>query len=373
MKQLTFLYLMFLWPLCMLSAQQCTVDCVWPGDLNANGIANNIDILSLGFSWEQTGPTRSNTSSDWEAMNATDWGLSLPGSGVDLKHCDSNGDGIIDRNDQFPISINYNRTNDQFTGLLGNNFIGNDLFLVPQNRNTSPSDTFFLDIHLGSDSNPITDLYGIAFQLKIDTQYVAAVNFDFSESWIGTGNEVFTYGKFNNELDHAATAITRLDGTTASGFGKIARLEIVITDVVLGLVIDTSACIPFPLTFENVLGINEFEEDLMITSVGDSLNLKDRSQLTTSHSDILIEDHYVVFPNPTRGQLYIHNSKHYQLIEEYKIYTQLGQLIKQNNSSNPIGNDEFLMINLEGLQEGIYFLEIRNKNTSIIKKILLQE
>ncbi|MGK0364459.1 MAG: hypothetical protein ACI85O_001516, partial [Saprospiraceae bacterium] len=57
---------------------QCTEDCVWPGDANANGIANHLDFLAIGYSFGETGPTRANQSVAWEPLEADNWAETLP-------------------------------------------------------------------------------------------------------------------------------------------------------------------------------------------------------------------------------------------------------------------------------------------------------
>ncbi|MEO1628543.1 MAG: T9SS type A sorting domain-containing protein [Bacteroidota bacterium] len=341
-------------------------DCVWPGDLNANGIANNLDILAFGFALGQSGPARTNGSTNWEALEAEDWAGFLPDLGTNFKHIDADGNGVIDEQDRLAVNINYNLTNDLFSGLLGSVIAGNDLFVVPQNEVTSPGGTFLLDIHLGSASNPIDSMYGIGFQLKLDTQLVESVNFDFSDSWIGTGSEVFTYGKYDDEIEHAATAITRLDGVPVSGFGKIARVEIVITDVVLGISADSTSCVPFQLEFENVLGINQREEDQMIGIRNDTLSLKHPSQLTSTHTAWGAD--MELFPNPVEDQLVVHPGR--QSIKSIQLIDRIGQMVWQANyESPPIGN---VPIDLGFLPRGLYLIRITGQGGLRTQKIILQ-
>ena len=39
---------------------------VWPGDVNNNGVVNNVDLLYLGFAHGHVGPARPGPSSQWE-------------------------------------------------------------------------------------------------------------------------------------------------------------------------------------------------------------------------------------------------------------------------------------------------------------------
>lgn len=345
---------------------QCEEDCVWPGDLNANGIANNLDILALGFSINATGPARANTSTDWEPLFADNWAGELPELGANFKHSDADGNGIVDESDRFPVSINYNFTNDLFTGLLGNDLLGEDLFVVAQNDVTSPSGSYILDIHLGDATNIIDSIYGIGFQIVVDTQLVESVNFDFSDSWIGTDEDILTYGKYSDEIEHIGTAITRLDGNAVSGFGKIAQLEIVITDVVLGLITDTTSCLPFYLDFENVLGIDNQEMDMMISAQNDSLTLKHDSQLVST-SDIESFTPLKVYPNPAKETIFIEDMLH--VADELIIYNALGQKVR----SLAI-REEVQAISIDDLQSGIYLLSFTKQEQFIFNhKILITQ
>lgn len=370
MRQVFFLFMVSILSVHGIKAQ-CEEDCVWPGDLNANGIANNLDVLAIGFSIDETGPARDNPNNNWEGFLVDDWAGNLPELNKNFKHSDADGNGVVNSDDQFPISINYNLTNDSFAGLLGNNLIGNDLFLVPENLVASPASSFFVDIHLGTEENPINDIYGIGFQIDIDTSYVADVIFDFSDNWIGSGDEVLNYGKYSDEIEHIATTTTRLDGTTVSGFGKIARIEIVITDVVLGLIIDSTECLPFFMEFQNVLGINEFEEDLLIESRGDTLTLKDESQLTNNTSILNNQLYFKVFPNPAKEVLQIRSFE--TSITSFALTDLTGRrILEKHFTTNNQAPNQNTQIDIKNIPRGLYFLEIKGEQSTFIEKVFLE-
>jgi len=367
---------MMLFLVCSLTAlsglnAQCTEDCVWPGDLNANGIANNLDILAYGFAFGQTGPARAVETTLWEGQTAEDWGQNLPILGVDYKHIDANGDGVVDIDDQFNIAVNYNETNENFAGLLGNDLVGDDLFLVPQVTNFSPGESLIFDVYLGTEANPISDLYGVGFQIDLDTQYVQDVFFDFSDSWVGTDEDYFGFGKFSDEIDHASTALTRLDGNAVSGFGKIAQIEIVIVDVVLGLEQDSTACLPFPITFKNVLAIDNEESDLMIRSRGEILNLKHPSQITSVNDVKLDNDFLSIFPNPANDVLWLESKT--DAIENVIIYNQFGQPILQKLFDNTINETRQIDLKSLSVTSGFYFVEVTSNEAKSVQKIFIKK
>lgn len=350
---------------------QCTDDCVWPGDLNANGIANNLDVLALGLAWGSTGPPRANNSTDWEPLEAANWTGNLPILGANFKHTDANGDGELTEQDLLPININYNQTNANFTGLLGNEITGTDLFIVAEEQNVSPGGSLFFDIHLGDINNEITELYGIGFQLEMDTQYVADVLFDFSECWIGAADEILEYGKYTEEIDHASMAISRFDGIPVSGAGKIARVEIVIIDVILAMEVDSTICIPFPVQFKNVLGINASEVDQMISAAPDTATIKHESQLTSVFQLSTINSFQLdLYPNPVNNFLFIQYTS--QPINRIVWYNQLGQLVFEEAKGTGQSLQSKDQLTVPDLPPGLYFLSLYSDDLKAVEKILLE-
>lgn len=369
MKRLNSLFMMLFVVVGITSAQDCTDDCVWPGDLNANGVANYLDFLALGFSYEATGPVRPNATTDWTPQEAEDWFGDLPVLDANFKHSDADGNGVVDLMDRFVIAVNYTQMNPNFVDFLGNEIEGNDLFVVPVDSFVSPGGSFLFDIHLGTMANPIADMYGIGFQMNLDTQFVENVTFDYSNSWLGVDEELLVHDKYSVDQDFLGMAQTRHDGTSVSGFGPIARVEIVITDVILGLQLDTTACIPFPVSFENVLGINENEEDQLITTRGDVMGLKHPSQLLSTTNETTPKNYnFKIFPNPNEGIVSITSSENF---EEVLLYNQIGQLLWREVLTFSETDYRVNFSNLN-LPKGLYFLSVGNSEKSAIQKLILE-
>ena len=79
---------------------------VWPGDINNDGTADNLDVLELGLHYNQIGTARNNLGIVWQAYNAPNW-IGTISNGSNLNHSDCNGDGIINNIDTFAIYNNY--------------------------------------------------------------------------------------------------------------------------------------------------------------------------------------------------------------------------------------------------------------------------
>lgn len=75
---------------------------VWPGDTDADGTVDVIDVLPLGQHFGRSGPVRGFGLS-WTARAASAW---MP---LEATYADATGDGTVDQNDLQPIGFNYGR------------------------------------------------------------------------------------------------------------------------------------------------------------------------------------------------------------------------------------------------------------------------
>jgi len=81
---------------------------VWPGDFNDDGRAENTDLLYWGLAAGSTGTPRPNATTDWIEQDCPEWQSTV--SGVNSKHQDADGNGIIDADDIAVLINNYNQT-----------------------------------------------------------------------------------------------------------------------------------------------------------------------------------------------------------------------------------------------------------------------
>jgi hypothetical protein len=149
---------------------------VWPGDLNNDKIVNVVDILPIGYFYNTQGPQRPNGSFSWTGQPARLWGLDKSEVNKDAYRtfADGNADGKITLSDQAPIGFNLGQTHarravDQLE-------IPNieEITAIPTLRVDIPNTPIPLatlpqnlqvDIFIGSSSDPVSNLYGIAFDL----------------------------------------------------------------------------------------------------------------------------------------------------------------------------------------------------------------
>lgn len=347
-------------------AAQCTEDCVWPGDANANGIVNHLDLLTLGLTWNAEGPARNNPSVDWVAQTATDWADNLPVSGVNFKHSDADGNGQVSFPDWEAITNNFGQKNENFNGLLGNNFEGNDLRAIPSETNLSLGTTFEVDLQLGTADHPIEGIYGIGFTMSLTNEYAGVIDFDLSNSWLAEDGEGLLFlEKSPPDSNKVFIALTRSNQTPISGFGHLGTLSIVIVDIIDALQHDTTSSLPMDIRIENVYAINEMEEELIISGNSNTVKIKHASQLTAV-SQTENTPKIKTFPNPVSDVLSIHmeqaSATHIQL------YNPKGQLVKQHTIET---HASIYHLSVKDLNAGIYYLEIQTETGVVTQKVVI--
>ncbi|MGB3949169.1 MAG: T9SS type A sorting domain-containing protein [Bacteroidia bacterium] len=203
---------------------------VWPGDANNDMVVNNFDLLPLGVHFSQTGTPRASTGNVWQAYISTNWG-STQNNGEDLMHVDCDGNGIIDNDDTLAINQNFSLTHmisNPPTEVYSNERTTPDMYFVISSSAFNAGDWVTAELWLGSMAAPLTNLYGLAFNIHYDQNLVenATEMLSYPTSWLGTkGTDLLTVSKIDNITNTACGAMVRNDQTPRSGYGKIADFK----------------------------------------------------------------------------------------------------------------------------------------------------
>ncbi|MGB0929425.1 MAG: PKD domain-containing protein, partial [Chitinophagales bacterium] len=211
-------------------------ECVWPGDFNYDGIVNNLDLLPLGLAHDATGSLRPNASFEWEGQPCEEWSDLQP-DGVNYKHIDGDGNGIIDLNDPQAIQLNYGKTHGNPNNTDSENDPNSDIVVLPvlesENAAFKPEGTpIRIGMHLQKNNNQPLAVYGFAFQIKYTGITVNDVLVDFTNSWMGTPNNDMTYiVKHRPNAKRIDVAITGIDHQNRIGSGEFGMLTIMVDDV----------------------------------------------------------------------------------------------------------------------------------------------
>jgi PKD repeat protein len=104
---------------------------------------------------------------------------------------------------------------------------------------------------------------------------------------------------------------------------------------------------------ENACGVGEFSEPLTIYV-----------NWNTGHNDISVIKPFIIYPNPTKGNLNIDFTNPSE-IDEIRILDSKGSIIY----SKPMGDEALIKIN--GLKTGIYFIKILGRKAGYVEKVVI--
>jgi len=335
-------------------------DCVWPGDANFDGVANNNDILSLGVAYGNSGMTRNDPSTGWYGHPTQfDWDSSYV-NGINHRHADCDGDGLVTMDDTTAIIQNYGlaphvlrEMNSQTTPLS-----------VSFNTGTSNyGELIELEVEMADVNQTVDEIYGVAFSLIFNYPEVinpSTVQVDFSNSVIGNTTETITLYKSLLDQGRMDFAVTRFDHTNVENlFGEVMKVSFIIEDNIDGV---NSTNYELEATIADVTAITASEDDVPF--------IPGNSQMTmigpdSNHDLPIVGQGVDVYPNPVTNILNF-SIQDGSLVESLRLYDVLGrELFNQKGNAN--------QLDMSSYAEGIYFLEIgaidgKNYLVKLIKK-----
>ncbi|HNR18841.1 MAG TPA: T9SS type A sorting domain-containing protein [Bacteroidia bacterium] len=336
---------------------------VWPGDVNYDLTVNNNDVLNIGLAYNNTGPVRTGASLAYVAQPATDWNGYFANA-VNHKHADTNGDGVVDNNDTAAITLNYGLMHPaRLAGNTSQTFTGPQLYLQASADTVTEGDTVEFEIYLGDAANPISNIYGLAFTINIDTTFVDTVysNFDFTGCWMGTeGVDLLTYNQPLWSQSKIDVALTRTTQTDTSGYGYLGRVGVVVVDNI-GARITSPGYMTMPVSISNVYAINFAENILSITTLGDSV-VVDTTGTVGINNLINLNSAVLVYPNPSKDKINIKSNK--LVIENAELINAMGKVLTQTKAEA-----NAVEVNLQNITSGIYVLRIKTDKGVVNKKI----
>lgn len=333
-------------------------DCVWPGDADYDGVADNFDLLAIGLSYGSTGPARPNASLIWEAQIASPWNDTLPG-GINYVHSDTDGNGVINDDDTLAISLNYGLTHNKTEGGERGGPGDPPLLILPQVDSALVGDTLFLPIFLGVDSIPANNVYGLAFTISYDPSLVdsASASISFASGWMGTpGTDLLSLQKdfyTNGQID---VALTRNDQMNVSGFGQIAVLSIVMVDDISGKN-NLYETLNLEITNFRVIGANG--EVIPVNPLPAQIVVY---QPESTGLEKLYNQGLHIYPNPASGIVTIELEKAADFTAQ--LFDMKGKAIQQHSTRN-----DHLAMDVSELPAGLYILSVESDGKRMVKKL----
>ncbi len=198
---------------------------VFPGDANNDGIADNLDLLSIGIAYGDSGITRVDTSVTWSAHNAGDW-INSFANAINHKHADSNGDAVINDADTNAIILNYAQTHNRIAPVQYLANIPTLSIVLPDTL--LPDNIYNVPLTLGNALDSAYDLYGLAFSIGYDNALLEPgyMQLTIDSSWLGiNGSDQISIQVNDTNAGMLDIAITRIDHTNRTGAGELGMLQ----------------------------------------------------------------------------------------------------------------------------------------------------
>lgn len=334
----------------------CIYNCVWPGDANTDGIANTDDILTLGVLYGISGAAREDSSIGWYAHACDTWVDPMAG-GDEHKYADCNGDGIVSNDDTTAVSVNYSLEHPVFVLKTSEGEI--PLFIeVPETE--LPLGPNSLPVVLGDAASFPEAIYGLRFTITYASENIepASVSFGFTDSWLGSADELIQFRKNNAGEKKLDVAIVRNDQTNVSGSGTIGTLNFVVIDNIAGIVQSGSAT----FTISDVRAIDANWNEIAVEGSNAVVETEETTSLET-----ITSKGFRLFPNPAAGNVVSLQGDLHNL--EYIAITDIsGKTILQLKAAE-IENG---IIPITDLPAGAYLVEIISNRNSISQKLIRQ-
>ena len=321
---------------------------VWPGDTDSSKIVDQFDLFNIGFGFGQTGPARMNPSTDWVGQFAAYWNASAP-DGINYRHADTDGNGIIDDNDSLAVSLNWGFEHD----FRAEDDSRSESPLSLELINVNDNGWIRIGVMLGDSNQPFEDFYGIAYALEFEMDKIesSSTQIVYEDSWVGLhGAEVLSIAKMFSGKLHSA--MVKKNQVGSNGFGKIAEIQCRVKEEYL----NQSAS----LIFKVEIAEGVFADGEVFTVTGD----EEMVDLEPNSIENLLEQEISVYPNPAKEKLF------------YKIdpALKLEKLVLINNAGSETSMEitKKESIDLTGMPKGIYFVKFYTDQGVGVKKVLVQ-
>lgn len=347
-------------------------DCVFPGDANKDGDANFYDLLELGLGNGLLGPERPNATIEWVGQLAPDWPQETI-EGVNYKHLDCDGNGVIDSNDALAITENYspmdapNPTTEASAPLIYIEFDQDTIYIDPDTLSTNIEVTAHLKI--GNQDLPAENVYGLALYLGYsgDLVYEDSISVNYNEnSFFGTSNEVYWLPSNQYAEEQLDLGITRVDGNAVDGFGKIGEVVYIInSDIIDGRIDDGNA--HFIVSVNGVKMVDSLGNDLEINleNTPSTLVFSKTETETTNTNSPALDQKVQLFPNPASEKISINIA---DLDGEHlEVFNNFGQLLMEKNIHSSLTE-----LNTKKWDAGIYFVKIKTAEGVVSKRFVVK-
>jgi hypothetical protein len=345
-------------------------DCVWPGDANGSAVADVYDLLNIGLGHSTSGPERPNAHLGWEGQPAPDWGQ-YTGAGVNYKHLDCDGDGIIHDDDVEAISLNYGiapppTPYPQPGGIPI--YFAFDVDTIFVNEDSPPLIPVKGRIYVGDAQNPADNLHGLAVSLLYNQPAILLSDSTsaapLSTSFCGPSYEnLWTHKNLSGE-QRLDLALSRKGGLGVSGFGAVAEAGfVIISDIIGGF---TEIYIPLEIVIGglHVVDGNGAPVPYHFPAPPQPLIIVNDFVLSAAKGPEAEAD-IKLYPNPAQNRIWVEWGD--LDVQSARLCNSMGQALRPL----PLNGTGLQEWSLEGLPEGLYALQLQTSKGLLVRKFLV--
>ncbi|MEO1262372.1 MAG: T9SS type A sorting domain-containing protein [Bacteroidota bacterium] len=330
----------------------CMSPGVWPGDGNFNSIANHFDLLNIGLAFGEEGPARSVQGIEWIELTADEWADEFE-TGLNLKHADCDGDGLVTNDDVEAIKINYGSTHgDEQAQVFLSGTEDDPPFYVdlPDGGVLQHGNQFSASVVLGSDAKAVENLYGISFTLVFDPEIIppSSVELQYDPSWLGVANvNLMTLDRTFADEGRIDVSMVRNDQNDVSGFGHVLGF--------IGVIDNIAGKEEVKVEIEDVRAIRGNEALIPLYRPVEIAEIT----VSTEEPQVGVFD---VYPNPAGHQLYLF-SPNGSLIEKLVVTNTNGQIVATFSGHTNL-------LNIAELAKGVYTLKLETKDGLYVERFV---
>jgi Secretion system C-terminal sorting domain len=329
-------------------------DCVFPGDANYDGVADNQDVLAIGAYYGRTGVARPSASTSWYGQAANDFGNPLP-LAADPKHSDCDGDGLVQASDTAAVTLNYLQTHTKANTAAT---AGASLRAVPLSDTVVAGDLIWFAILLGDNASPADSVYGLAMHLDFTSPLHASLAaVDYSQCWFAAAGNRLAFTRNRAPAQQADIAIVRTDQVDAHGQGEVCRVAIH-TDI--------NQAIPYAdltLVLSDVHLVNGQLQEVAVLPGNGAVVIAQQAAAGTEAQALQLPQ---VFPNPASEVVHVVQPRHH--LQQAALYDLQGHALRTYALPGLSQAD----ISVADLAPGLYLLHITSAKGSSATKLAVQ-
>ncbi|MBK7966895.1 MAG: VCBS repeat-containing protein [Bacteroidetes bacterium] len=317
---------------------------VWPGDANRDFIVNQDDLFPITYNYNDSGLTRATSSNVWAPWASSDWNTYFNFN--DEKFIDCNGDGAINVFDTVAVSQNFSNTyaarpSDVIPQVTGTP----QLFFVKIQQGATIGDTVILGLYAGTPGNGFNATSGFSINIAYDGSIVqtGTGNFEFdNNSFLGSrGTDWLSIERISGNAITSSIGIK--SGALVNGDGKIGELSYILNQ-------SLTSSYQFTYTISNSSYSGYAGQLLPLDQSSGAITFS-----TTGLTDIASSNLQILGSNPVRGgQEVVVSVAQFKGVLEARWMNMNGQII---DVQNKLANDNFLLLQAP-ITPGIYVLQI---------------